>query len=100
MYKNFKFDIPYSGTAALTKSPALPAWSAINFELEQSNELLRSLKDNEGIYRDYFAMVKCIDDNVGKLMNVLKNNGLDQNTIVVFTSGVSNVSFLQKCAFD
>lgn len=86
MYKNFRFDIPYSGTAALTKSPALPSWSAINFELEESNELLRSLKDNEGIYRDYFAMVKCIDDNVGKLMNVLKNNGLDRNTIVVFTS--------------
>ncbi len=34
----------------------------------------------------YLGMVKCIDDNVGALMNFLKTNGLEDNTIVVFTS--------------
>jgi arylsulfatase A-like enzyme len=34
----------------------------------------------------YFGMVKCIDDNVGKLLAVLDNLGLRQRTIVVFTS--------------
>jgi len=34
----------------------------------------------------YFGMVKCIDDNVGRLMTYLKTNGLGENTIVVFTS--------------
>jgi arylsulfatase A-like enzyme len=91
MYSNLKFDIPFSGAMALQKTPALPSWSAMNFELEESNELIRSLRENEGIYRDYFAMVKCIDDNVGKLMSNLKKNGLDQNTIVVFTSGAFNI---------
>ncbi len=36
--------------------------------------------------RVYYAMVKNIDDNVGRLMNYLRNSGLDENTIVVFTS--------------
>jgi uncharacterized sulfatase len=31
-------------------------------------------------------MVKCIDHNVGKLMAFLKESGLEDNTIVVFTS--------------
>lgn len=34
----------------------------------------------------YFGMVKCIDDNVGKILNYLKSQGLEKNTIVVFTS--------------
>ena len=31
-------------------------------------------------------MIKLIDDNVGKMMTYLKNSGMDENTIVVFTS--------------
>ncbi|KPL12776.1 MAG: hypothetical protein AMS26_16355 [Bacteroides sp. SM23_62] len=34
----------------------------------------------------YFGMVKCIDDNVGKLLDYLKTSGREKNTIVVFTS--------------
>ena len=34
----------------------------------------------------YFGMVKCIDDNVGKLINYLRDNQLLDNTIIVFTS--------------
>ncbi len=34
----------------------------------------------------YFGMVKCIDDNIGKLMKMLQKNGLDKNTIVVYTA--------------
>jgi uncharacterized sulfatase len=34
----------------------------------------------------YFGMVKCIDDNVGRLLGYLKKEGLENNTIVVFTS--------------
>ncbi|MFI3322815.1 MAG: sulfatase-like hydrolase/transferase [Rikenellaceae bacterium] len=36
--------------------------------------------------REYFAMVKCIDDNVGKILDYLDENNLTDNTIVVFTS--------------
>jgi uncharacterized sulfatase len=34
----------------------------------------------------YFGMVKCIDDNVGKIIRYLKDNDLLKNTILVFTS--------------
>ena len=34
----------------------------------------------------YYGMVKCIDDNVGKILQALKANSLLENTIVVFTA--------------
>ncbi|MEK9633219.1 MAG: sulfatase-like hydrolase/transferase, partial [Opitutae bacterium] len=34
----------------------------------------------------YFGMVRCIDDNVGKILRFLEENKLAENTIVVFTS--------------
>lgn len=43
-------------------------------------------KLNQNAMQDYLGMVKCIDDNLGKLMDVLKAEGLHENTVVVFTS--------------
>ena len=34
----------------------------------------------------YYGMVKCIDDNVGKILAALRDEGLLENTIVVFTA--------------
>jgi len=34
----------------------------------------------------YYGMVKCIDDNVGKILGSLRKLGLIENTIVVFTA--------------
>ncbi len=34
----------------------------------------------------YYGMVKCIDDNVGKILDALRQSGLSEHTIVVFTS--------------
>ncbi len=34
----------------------------------------------------YFGMVKCIDDNVGRLLKALRESGLLANTIIVFTA--------------
>ena len=36
--------------------------------------------------RDYLRCVQSVDDNVGRLMDYLKANGLDKNTIVIYTS--------------
>lgn len=41
---------------------------------------------NPGALKQYFGMVKCIDDNVGRLLSFLENNKLAENTIVVFTA--------------
>jgi len=34
----------------------------------------------------YFGMVKCIDDNVGKMLGALRTSGVAERTIIVFTS--------------
>lgn len=36
--------------------------------------------------RDYAKVVKSLDDNVGRVLDYLKENGLDENTLVVYTS--------------
>jgi arylsulfatase A-like enzyme len=36
--------------------------------------------------KDYLRCVQSVDDNVGRLMDYLKANGLDKNTIVIYTS--------------
>jgi len=35
---------------------------------------------------DYLRCIKSVDDNVGKVLDFLKESGLDKNTIVVYTS--------------
>ncbi|MCL3780425.1 DUF4976 domain-containing protein [Prolixibacteraceae bacterium JC049] len=35
---------------------------------------------------DYLGCIKSVDDNVGRVLDYLKANGLDENTIVVYTS--------------
>ena len=36
--------------------------------------------------KDYLRCVQTVDDNVGRLMDYLKQNGLEENTIIIYTS--------------
>ncbi|MFK5971699.1 MAG: sulfatase [Flavobacteriaceae bacterium] len=36
--------------------------------------------------KDYLACVKSVDDNVGRVLNYLKENNLEENTIIILTS--------------
>jgi len=54
---------------------AVPAWGPKEVH-SLSNPLMRQ----------YFGMVKCIDENVGKILGELSKLGLAENTIVVFTA--------------
>lgn len=70
----------------------LAAWNAAfepkNNELKKLNltgkELIR-WKYHRYI-RNYLRCVRGVDDSVGKLMDYLKKNGLDENTIVIYSS--------------
>lgn len=66
-------------TAPLTSkkdTAGLPAWShGENLGVDQMEDMAQ-----------YFGMVKCIDDNVGRLLKVLKEKGILDHTIIVFTS--------------
>ena len=69
MYTHMNFEPP-----ATSQKPGeeVPSWaSKVEEEVDQSQ---------------YFGMVKCIDDNVGRLVKTLEEHDLLENTIVVFTS--------------
>ncbi len=36
--------------------------------------------------KDYLATVKSVDDNIGRVLNYLKDNNLEENTIVIYAS--------------
>ncbi len=48
---------------------------------------------NADALRHYFGMVKCIDDNVGRILTFLEKNNLVENTIIVFTSDHGDMFF-------
>lgn len=79
-----------TGKAALKKKPALPGWSAISLDISEASATIKSMESDpirHGYYTNIFGMVKLIDDQVGKLFQFLENNGVSDDTIVVFTSG-------------
>jgi len=47
-------------------------------------EKLSHIKDSRR--RKYAGLVKALDDNVGRILKTLKEEGLDQNTLIVFTN--------------
>mmetsp|Transcript_14596 Transcript_14596/g.17762 ORF Transcript_14596/g.17762 Transcript_14596/m.17762 type:complete len:599 (-) Transcript_14596:188-1984(-) len=91
MYDHFDFKVPKTAWSALHKKPALPGWSSTPIQAEPDNadDVIKELEESEKrqvYFRNIFGMVKLIDDNVGKMLNYLKEKGLEENTIVVFSS--------------
>lgn len=50
-----------------------------------SGEALRKWKYQTYI-KDYLATIKSVDDNIGRVLNYLKEKGLEENTIIIYTS--------------
>ena len=69
-YSSMTFEPPQTSKKSLD---GVPSWAmpAKRCGFKQSN---------------YFGMVKCIDDNVGRILKYLKDNKLLKSTIVVFTA--------------
>ena len=66
----------------------LPFTAPVTHEkpIENVPEWASKAEESEVDQSQYFGMVKCIDDNIGRLINYLKTNDLWENTVVVFTS--------------
>jgi len=75
MYQSVEVPIPVSLHPAAEQ---IPAWGR-----PQKNVGEESLRR---IMPPYYGMVKCIDENVGKILATLRRNGLLENTAVVFTA--------------
>lgn len=76
MYKDMVFQNPRTMDFPVEK---MPKWHRIG-DRNTAHEL------NQRQMQRYFGMVKCIDDNVGRILADLEAGGLDQNTIVIFTA--------------
>jgi len=74
MYANVKVPIP----ATLVRQPdQIPGWG------KSANVNAATLRR---IMPSYYGMVKCIDDNVGRILETLKSLDLLDHTMIVFTS--------------
>lgn len=72
MYEHLTFDKPPTNSKDGTN---LPSWGKMANKTINQNSMVK-----------YYGMVKCIDDNVGKIIDFLESENLLSNTIVVFTS--------------
>jgi arylsulfatase A-like enzyme len=61
--------------SALAKGNRLPSFATVAQDQFNAQQMAK-----------YFGMVKCIDDNIGRIRATLKQLEIDQDTIIVFTS--------------
>jgi len=71
MYTDLDFQLPKSASVGQD----LPAYAQT-----------LAYQHNPKILSQYFGMVKCIDDNIGRIIDALREEGILENTIIVFTS--------------
>ena len=70
------------------------AWDSVYMPLnEEFKKIYPAMNDEEKMHwryqrymQDYLGCIASVDDGVGKMLDFLKENGLDENTIVVYTS--------------
>jgi arylsulfatase A-like enzyme len=75
-YNTMFLDLPFQQPkSALSDGENLPSYAAT--QPERFNKTSMAL---------YFGMVKCIDDNVGRMIAALRETGVLENTFIVFTS--------------
>ena len=77
MFDHLEFQQPVTMRKVLAALQNRPGWVAGSNAVKKLSQSTLS---------KYFGMVRCIDDNVGRILAFLEKNGLTENTIVVFTS--------------
>ena len=77
MFQELDFKLPFTMRYAVNKPHQTPGWAKGGDKAKWWNT---------DFIAKYFGMVKCIDDNVGKIISYLRGNGLLDNTVIVFTS--------------
>lgn len=64
----------------------------MNYELEVYDKSGKTWSQNHQRVQDYAAMLENMDDNIGRLLKVLDDNGIADNTIIIFTSNNRGMS--------
>jgi len=91
-YESTYFKVPRTAAANMKADPASPAWNSFNRDEIPLDGVDQYVKDYESRYfwqnqlQQYFGMVANLDFNMGKLLYSIRNAGIEDNTIIVFTS--------------
>jgi len=81
-----------TGKKNVANNPAPPKWHYLDHENIDPNDAEAYIDNYEqrkvwqSHMQQYFSMVECIDENVGKLLDHLEEKGIVDNSIVVFTA--------------
>lgn len=88
-YRN-SFYGPYGRATEEQKKAYEPTLKKINQEFEEQWPKMSDREKMKWKYQrymqDYLATISSVDDNVGRLLDYLEESGLEENTIVVYTS--------------
>ncbi|WP_077402885.1 sulfatase [Cellulophaga omnivescoria] len=90
MYKDLNIQAPK--TMAPEYTAIKPSWAGGS---KDANEAVgkKSFQKQKEALKQYFGMVSHIDDSVGRILKFLKENNLEKNTIIVFTSDHGDMFF-------
>ncbi len=86
LYKDMPVEAPLTMLSEYVANKPMWGKSAPGDKNEASKFDAKSL-------RNYFGMVKCIDDNVGRILKFLDDNDLTDNTIIIFTADHGDMFF-------
>ncbi|MDP7292154.1 MAG: sulfatase [Verrucomicrobiota bacterium] len=75
MFKKVNVPVPVSVNKSLSQTPR---WGAASPKITADTVRLLMPK--------YYGMIKCLDDNIGRILDTLRKNGQIERTIIVFTS--------------
>lgn len=73
LFSKIKFDLPRTFNKEV--KPGEPKWTHPQIKKNKNMDM-----------GQYYGMVKCIDDNIGRIIKKLKKENLFDNTIIVFSS--------------
>ncbi|NJB83544.1 sulfatase family protein [Wenyingzhuangia aestuarii] len=79
LYNNIKVELPKTYKYAFENKAKLPKWQSPDNKTNDEEKLKKSIQQ-------YLGMVKIVDENVGRIIQKLKDEGIFENTIVMFSS--------------
>jgi len=88
MFDHLHFELPQSAKQGLKKQPAPPSWLGSGSKSMRKLIYMKTLRIFSGRQRQYFGMIKLLDDSIGRLLKTLEDNEMMNDTIVVFTTVV------------
>lgn len=92
LHDDYKGRTPYAIAKQMSSNRIVlnPAFKAMRKKIEKENPKINARELNSKMYqvyiKGYYRLVKSVDDNVGRILDYLKESGLDKNTLVIYTS--------------